>query len=463
MSLIRIKAHDLGTASLQVDRVLGRASQWQLPQEALDVADAVGGVHQVLRVVLDTPLSVAEQVDVPAFTRSVVEFACRKHIESESIFTGGFRLAVSVRALQGGRATAWVTAAPEEQLDSVMAIVSAQRSRVEVLCTSEVAVAALAAAAVAEPVLVHWLRSGSLTSLLVERGGQVSWSRTQRINERLDEPGQDAVQVWEPLVNAAESLLPSALRTGLTHRLFMGLPVVLPDRPNGAFLERADATVALGKLFKGLEPDVVLANPDLYGLALVPLARSLAPAPYREQVRLTRWSRPLAAGLGLVSALAAVALAWLWFSGAAASRDYSRQLAVVSARIEAAKKQLPEKKFIDELKAAVGMAGEGLVSLRVDYFLAEFARRLPSGVRVTRINVQRQQGVKGAGAGHYDVVFHIVIPGDYGQTKRQAEQLVVDFGAFGKLSNSKLLHDPDAAPGGLAMLDGTLAVSAADF
>lgn len=463
MKLIRIHSQDLSTATLQVDLVDGRSGQWNLAQDALDIADVIGGGQDVLRVALDTPLSVAEQLDVPAFTRSVVEFACRKHIESESIFTGGFRLAVSVRALQGGHATAWVTAAPEEQLDSVMAAVSAQRSRVEVLCTSEVAVAALAAAVVAEPVLVHWLRTSALTSLLVERGGQVSWSRTQRINERLDEPEQDAVQVWEPLVNAAESLLPSALRTGLTHRLFMGLPVLLPDRPNGAFLERADATLALHKLFKGLEPQAVLANPDLYGLALVPLARSLAPAPYREQVRLASWSRSVAAGLALVSVLAAGVAGWAWFSGAAASRDYSRQLAALSARVDAAKKQLPEKKFIEELKAAVGMAGEGLVSLRVDYFLAEFARRLPSGVRVTRINVQRQQGVKGAGAGHYDVVFHIVIPGDYGQTKRQAEQLVVDFGAFGKLSNSKLLHDPDAAPGGLAMLDGTLAVSAADF
>lgn len=462
MKLLRIQAQDLSTASLQVDVVLGRGGHWQAPQDALDIADVIGDGKDVLRVVLETPLSVAEQVDVPAFTRSVVEFACRKHIESESIFTGGFRLAVSIRALQSGRATAWVTAAPEEQLDSVMAAVSAQRSRVEMLCTSEVAVAALAAAVVAEPVLVHWLRAGSLTSLLVERGGQVSWSRTQRITEHFSDAAPDAAQTWEPLVNAAESLLPSALRTGLTHRLFMGLPVALADRSNGAFLERADATAALLKLFKGLEPDAVLANPDLYGLALVPLARSLAPAPYREQVRLAKWSRSVAAGLALVSVLAAGVAGWAWFSSTAAARDYSRQLAALSARVDAAKKQLPEKKFIDELKAAVGVAGEGLVSLRVDYFLAEFARRLPAGARVTRINVQRQAGAKG-GADHYDVVFHIVIPGDYGMTKRQAEQLVVDFGAFGKLSNTKLLHDPDAALGGLAVLDGTLAVSAADF
>jgi hypothetical protein len=461
VKLIRIHAQDLSTASLQVDLVFGRTSQWGLPQESLDIADGVGEGKDVLRVVLDTPLSVAEQVDVPAFTRTVVEFACRKHIESESIFTGGFRLVVSVRAMQGGRATAWVTAAPEEQLDSAMAAVSAQRSRVEVLCTAEVAVAALAAAVVAEPVLVHWLRDSALTSLLVERGGQVSWSRTQRINEGFTAYA-DTAQAWEPVVNAAESLLPSALRTGLTHRLFVGLSVALADRGNGAFLERADATVALRKLFKGLAPELVLANPDLYGLALVPLARSLAPVVYCEQVRLTRWSRSVAAGLALVSVLAAGVTGWSWFFSTAAAHDYSRQLAGLSTRVDAAKKQLPEKKFIDELKAAVGVAGEGLVSLRVDYFLAEFARRLPPGARVTRINVQRQVGAKG-GADHYDVVFHIVIPGDYGKTKRQAEQLVVDFGSFGKLSNTKLLHDPDAALGGLALLDGTLAVSAADF
>jgi hypothetical protein len=462
MKLIRIKAQDIGEATLLVDVVIGRMGHWKLPQEDMEAANLQGETNSVVRVVLDTPLSVAEQVEVPAFSRSVVEFACRKHIESESIFTGGFRLAVSVRAIQGGRATAWVTAAPEEQLDSVMAAVSAQRNRVEVLCTAEVAVASLAAAVVAEPVLVHWLRASALTSLLVERGGQVSWSRTQRINEGFAVDTLDAAQAWEPLVNAAESLLPAALRTGLTHRLFMGLPVVVTDRPNGAFLERADATVALHKLFRGLDPAVVLANPDIYGVALVPLSRSLAPPPYREQVRLTGWSRPLAAALALVSVMAASAAGWAWWSGDAASGDYRKQLAALSSRIDSAKKQLPEKKFIDELKAAVGVAGEGLVSLRVDYFLAEFARRLPAGARVTRINVQRQTGAKG-GASHYDVVFHILIPGDYGKTKRQAEQLVVDFGAFGKLSNTKLLHDPDAAPGGLAILDGTLAVSAADF
>lgn len=461
MKLIRIQAQDLSTASLQVDVVTGRQAQWQSPQESLDMSDVVGEGKEILRMVLDTSLSVAEQVEVAAFSRSVVEFSCRKHIESESIFTGGFRLAVSVRAIQGGRATAWVTAAPEEQLDSVMAAVSAQRNRVEVMCTAEVAVAALAAVLVAEPVLVHWLRPRALTSLLVEQGGQVSWSRTQRINEGFAVDALDA-QAWEPLVDAAESLLPAALRTGLTHRLFMGLPVVVSDRPNGAFLERADATQALHKLFKGLEPAVILANPDIYGVALVPLSRSLAPAPYREQVRLTGWSRPLAAALALVSIMATSAAVWAWWSADAASHDYRKQLAALSARIDSAKKQLPEKKFIDELKAAVGVAGEGLVSLRVDYFLAEFARRLPDGARVTRINVQRQNGAKGA-ASHYDVVFHILIPGDYGKTKRQAEQLVVDFGAFGKLSNTKLLHDPDAALGGLAILDGTLAVSAADF
>jgi len=462
MQLLRIKAQDLSTAELHVDLVAARRGQWTLPQESLEISDVLGVGKHVLRIVLDTPLSVAEQVEVPAFTKSVVEFACRKHIESESIFTGSFRFAVSLRAIQGGRATAWVTAAPGDQLDSVMVAASALRHRVEVLCTSEVAVAALAAAVVTAPVLVHWLRQSVLTTLLVERDGQVSWSRTQRVNDVSNNPEQDAAQDWEPLVNGAESMLPSDLRTGLNHRLFMGLPVALADRTNGAFLARADAAPALKKLFKGLEPAAVLENPDLYGLALVPLSRSLVPQPYRDQVRLTRWSPSLAAGLALVSVLATAVAAWSWFSADAASKDYTQQLAVLSARIDQTKKQLPEKKLIDELKTAVGLAGEGLVSLRVDYFLAEFARRLPLDVRVKSLSVRRQVAVKGS-TGGYDIDFFILIPGDYGKTKRQAEQLVADFGAFSKLSNTKLLHDTDAALGGLATLNGTMAVSAADF
>jgi len=458
MQLLRIKAQDLSTAELHVDLVAARRGRWTVPQESLEISDVLGTGKHVLRVVLDTPLSVAEQVEVPAFSKSVVEFACRKHIESESIFTGSFRFAVSLRAIQGGRATAWVTAAPEDQLDSVMVAASALRHRVEVLCTSEVAVAALAAAVVTAPVLVHWLRQSVLTTLLVERDGQVSWSRTQRFNEGSNNLAQD----WEPLVNGAESMLPSDLRTGLNHRLFMGLPVVLADRTNGAFLARADATPALKKLFKGLEPAAVLENPDLYGLALVSLTRSLVPQPYREQVLLTRWSPSLAAGLALASVLATAVAAWSWFAADAASKDYTQQLAVLSARIDQTKKQLPEKKLIDELKTAVGLAGEGLVSLRVDYFLAEFARRLPLDVRVKSLSVRRQAAVKGS-TGGYDIDFFILIPGDYGKTKRQAEQLVADFGAFSKLSNTKLLHDPDAAQGGLATLNGTMAVSAADF
>lgn len=461
MKLLRINADDLNSALLQVDLVDGHSGRWGLPQQSLDMADVLVPGATVVRVVLATPLSVAEQVEVPAFTKSVVEFACRKHIESESIFTGSFRFAVSLRSLQGGRATAWVTAAPEDQLDSAMAAVSAQRHRVDMLCTSEVAVAALAAAVVTSPVLVHWLRHSALTTLLVERDGQVSWARTQRINERSAGLDQETVD-WEPLVNAAESMLPSDLRSGLNHRLFVGLPATLADRTNGAFLARANATAALHKLFNGLDPTAVLENPDLYGLALVPLTRSLVPQPYREQVRLSTWSRHVAASLALVSVLAAAAAGWSWFAADAAADNYAQQLALLSARIDKTKKQLPEKKLIDELKTAVGLAGEGMVSLRVDYFLAEFARRLPSDVRVTRLNVQRQVAVKG-GTGNYDVAFFILIPGDYGKTKRQAEQLVVDFGAFGKLSNTKLQHDPDAAPGGLATLDGTLAVSAVNF
>jgi hypothetical protein len=462
MKLIRVGAEDLSSALLQVDLVNGRYGRWMEPQLSLDMSDVMGVGRNVVRVVLDTPLSVAEQVEVPAFTKSVVEFACRKHIESESIFTGSFRFTVSLRAIQGGRATAWVTAAPEDQLDSVMVAVSSQRHRVEVLCTSEVAVAALAAAVVAAPVLVHWLRQSALTTLLVERDGQVSWSRTQRVNDVSNDPEQDAAQDWEPLVNGAESMLPSELRTGLNHRLFMGLPVALADRTNGAFLARADTTSALKKLFMKLEPAAVLENPDLYGLALVPLSRSLVPQPYREQVLLTRWSPGLSAGLALVSVLATAVAAWSWFAADAASKDYTQQLAMLSARIDQTKKQLPEKKLIDELKTAVGLAGEGLGSLRVDYFLAEFARRLPLDARVKNLNVRRQVAVKGA-TGGYEIDFFILIPGDYGKTKRQAEQLVADFGAFSKLSNTKVVHDPDAAQGGLATFNGTMAVSATDF
>ena len=226
-----------------------------------------------------------------------------------------------------------------------MVAASALRHRVEVLCTSEVAVAALAAAVVTAPVLVHWLRQSVLTTLLVERDGQVSWSRTQRFNEGSNNLAQD----WEPLVNGAESMLPSDLRTGLNHRLFMGLPVVLADRTNGAFLARADATPALKKLFKGLEPTAVLENPDLYGLALVSLTRSLVPQPYREQVLLTRWSPSLAAGLALASVLATAVAAWSWFAADAASKDYTQQLAVPSKRIYQPKKKLPEKKLIVRL------------------------------------------------------------------------------------------------------------------
>jgi hypothetical protein len=215
-------------------------------------------------------------------------------------------------------------------------------------------------------------------------------------------------------------------------------------------------------LFKGLEPAAVLENPDLYGLALVSLTRSLAPQPYREQVRLTRWSPSLAAGLALASVLAVAVAGWSWFAADAASKDYTQQLAMLSARIDQTKKQLPEKKLVDELKTAVGLAGEGTGSLRVDYFLAEFARRLPLDVRVKSLNVRRQVAVKGS-TGGYDIDFFILIPGDYGKTKRQAEQLVADFGAFSKLSNTKVVHDPDAALGGLATLNGTMAVSAADF
>ena len=46
-------------------------------------------------------------------------------------------------------------------------------------------------------------------------------------------------------------MLPTALRTGLTQRLFVGLPVPLADRANGAYLERADANAALLRLFPG--------------------------------------------------------------------------------------------------------------------------------------------------------------------------------------------------------------------
>jgi hypothetical protein len=462
VKLIRIHAENLNSALLQVDMVGVRSDRWQLPQLSLDMTEVMGTGNAVVRVVLETPLSVVEQVEVPAFTKSVVEFACRKHIESESIFTGSFRFAVSLRAIQGGRATAWVTAAPEEQLDSAMVAVAAQRNRVEVLCTSEVAVAALAAAVVTAPVLVHWLRQSALTTLLVERDGQVSWSRTQRLNEGSDDLEPDAEQDWEPLVNGAESMLPSDLRTGLNHRLFMGLPVALADRTNGAFLAQADATRALRKLFKGLKPAEVLENPDLYGLSLVPLSRSLVPQPYREQVRLTRWLPNLTVGLALASVLATAVAGWSWLAADTAGKDYTQQLAALSARIAQTKKQLPEKKLIDELKTAVGLAGEGLGSLRVDYFLAEFARRLPVDARVTRLEVRRQAAVKGT-TGGYDIDFFILIPGDYGKTKRQAEQLVADFGGFGKLSNTKLLHDPDVALGGLATLNGTMAVSAADF
>ncbi|GAA4403896.1 hypothetical protein GCM10023089_08850 [Quisquiliibacterium transsilvanicum] len=452
MLLISLPASD-GSARGGCQYVLLRGRK-VIGSGALAVEELPAVPAGAVRVALECGLAFSERVEVAAFNRAVVPFSVRRHLKGLSVFPGAFREAVSADSLSGGRASAWVTAAPESDVESGLRQVDSTTRPVEVVTLAEVAVAALAGEVRPEPMLVHWARGAQLVSLVVERG-RVAWSRVQRVVQ-----GGGEAQLAQA-VEAAEAVVPVGMRSSLTGRMFLGFVLDLPDRSNGAFLERIHPQERFARLFSGAGPDEVAARPELYGLVFVPPGLSLAGEDYRAQVGARRLGRRLVLATVLAGVAALVVAAGGWLSAGQLEARHEAESARLEQRAARARAVLPEVARIDELKRSLAVAGQSMSGLRADYFLSRFAEVLPADARLRQVAI-RKAGQKEA-AGSYEVAFRVEVSGAYRSTKAQAERMVAAFASMGELRGTQLLHDPDAAPGGLATLRGTLIVAAAGF
>lgn len=285
-------------AFLQGRRVLGVLTTSADGLPSLSRAEA--------RLALISDSALCERIEVEACSRSRIHAAVHRCLAERAVFPGSFRHVLQVDTFVGGHAVAWVTAAAEAEVEAALHQVGARHRPVEVVSTGQAAVAALTRAVCTRTHLVHWLRRGRLTSLVVDRG-HVSWSRVQRVPT----DGGEAAQ-WESTIRAAEGAIPSRLHARLQARMFLGTD---PDRAvcaNPFGLERIDPRSRFARLFSGVEPEEVMGSPELFGLAFLSPAQSLASDDYRRRVRIWRLGRRLVVAMlgAVVVALSGAVAAW---------------------------------------------------------------------------------------------------------------------------------------------------------
>lgn len=380
-------------------------------------------------------------------------------------------------AVRAALVTAGSAPPSEEQVEAAMRSIDAGLRPVQAIVPAEAAVAALAGKVVRESVLVHWLRPGLVTSLLVQ-SGRVTWSQVREVRAHAD------TAEWQRAAEAAARSLSLRIRTQLAGSLFLGLPVEVSGREEDACLERIDPLPVFEHLFPGIGPEEVAARPELFGLAFVPAKDSLAPADYREQVAVRRALRPVLLGAALVAAVGLATAAAAWWQASRMAAEHAVRVAQLQQRAARAQAVLPDVSRLEELKHALGLAAAGGAGLRADHFLAGFTERLPRDARLTRIAIRRADalqrsgkaaagGAPGPSAQAYEVAFELEVPAGRLRAGSDFRQLEAALAALGELHDSRWVDGAAGMAQGLAgaagaaqgpaRLEGRLLVSAANF
>lgn len=348
------------------------------------VDEVQGQAGSSLRLSLDSPANFTEPLRLRALSRRFVPILVQRHLSDTGVFTERFRARSCMEWLRQGEAEVHVQAMLEEDAELAQELLPTQERPLTHLVTPEAAVAALIGAATQQAVLVHWWHAGALRSLGV-RAGRVAWHRVQPLGTLSTEA---SVANWRSLLQTATSSAPSEFDGP------NGQSIRLGDGPWAASQDWAgqgarDLVSRLSELFKDVPADVVLKDPDLYGLAFARFEDSLVVNGYRQSVLAWRWA-PTFAGIAGVAGAVLVATGLWWHMQAERDRSALQlEQAALAVQAQALRKQLPPAEAVTALHSAAWRETALGANLRTDRFLAELMAQMPQGVQITSLRMQR--------------------------------------------------------------------------
>lgn len=243
-----------------------------------------------------------EQVDLAAASVKLLPLVARRHVDAELVFDdAAYRLRTRSRSKHERSISADIAAMPEQELEAAASILPmAQRPCLQMV-PMELAVAALVNKVTSEPVMVFWEKGGVLISMLVAAG-----MVQNRMRERVSDEDRELI-----LSRAEASLKAGANRAGERREVYLSL--FTGDLCDRDLQSREEAGSALERklirCYRGgrkLAKNVVLRDPELFGLPFVTREWSFLEPDYRSRVDAWRYARPAsaaAAAAGLAIAL----------------------------------------------------------------------------------------------------------------------------------------------------------------
>lgn len=485
-------------------------------QHGKGVADELSALPgRALRLSLDSAANLTERLRVRALSRRFVPVLVRRQLADNGAFTDRFRFRSQVLSLRQGEAEVDVCAMLEDDAELAQDLLPSEARPLTHLLTAEASVAALIGAVTASAVLVHWWHAGGLRTLGV-RKGRVVWQQVMPFNAQRPPAAPDH---WRPLLDAAAATAPPDFSGAQAHSVRLG------DGPWAASEEWAPNAsrelliTQLKGLFKGVPPEAVLRNPDLYGLVFASQQQSLIVNGYRERVLAWRWAPAMAAAASVAGAVFLGLGIWWHSQAGEQAAALQLDLASLSAQASNLRQQRPPAEAVAALRSAAWRETALGANLRADRFLQVLLAEVPEGAQVLQVSVQRndlaakrlqmQDGqpvnlarrernrreapatesaqaadqarvqpvsetvvfkpaeptrrMPGNGEPSFEVEISIALGGGYAAAKLKAEALAEQLSKLGRLSNTRLSFQDTGAKAPGAQLQTRLTIAAGAF
>ena len=324
-----------------------------------------------------------EQVDLAAASPKLLPLVARRHVDAELVFDETYRLRARSRAKRERTIAADIAALPELDLDAAVALLPLQQQPCLQMVPLELAIAALVRKATAEPVIVFWEKGGVLLSMLIAEGMVQA-----RMREKVSEDNRDVI-----IGRAEASLRASAGHWGENREVFLTLYTGDLAGWGKATQEKAaqvfeDRLAQLYRPGKDMPKDIVLRDPELFGLPFVDEEWSFLEQGYRDQVQSWRYARPAAALAVLAGGVFAFfgAIQHLQALGAASDFEDKRdKLQQTLAEIERIR---PSDEAMASARSGLQVQLQSLSEVRLDRMLGWLTHLVPDGAAIRNLQME---------------------------------------------------------------------------
>jgi len=341
------------------------------------------GYSGAMRTAVFSPTSYFERVELAAPSTKLLPLVARRHLDAELVFDEAYRLRARRHVRHERTITADLAAMSELDLDAATAMLPLAEKPCLQMVPVELAIAALVRKATSEPVIVFWEKGGVLLSLLTADGMIEARNR-----ENVNDENRDVV-----IARAEASLRASARQHGEGREIFITLYM---GELRGQVMELREEAVEvfekkLAKLYrgrKGIQPDIILRSPELFGLPFIDEDWNFSSKSYQEQVQAWRYAKPAAAVAGMVGIAFALVGGVQHVQALSIASDFDvRQTMLRQTNVEIGR-ILPSEQAMAMVRSGLQVQVQSLNEVRLDYMLDWLSNLLPKGLIIRSLVVE---------------------------------------------------------------------------